>query len=56
MGTGECAPFMAKQFGVDQLKRDGSAVDRNKGRVLSFAEGMDRTCEEFLTGSATFFL
>jgi hypothetical protein len=51
MGAGERTLFMAEKLGVDQFERDGSAVDRNKGRAFSLAGGMDRTCKEFLAGS-----
>ena len=50
MGPGERALFITKKLRVDQFKRDGSTVDRDKGGVFSLAGGVDRTCKEFLAG------
>ncbi|MNG05905.1 hypothetical protein D3C84_891200 [compost metagenome] len=41
--AGECTLLVAKQGGVDQLRYDGSAVNRNKRRCRARTSVMNRT-------------
>src|SRR5260370_28067822 len=51
-GAGECAPLMAKHFGLEQVVRNRGTVHRHKGQIASQREGMNRLRDHFLAGPA----
>src|SRR6056297_1964260 len=52
VGTGEGALLVAEQLGLEQILRDGRAVDGDETLVLAVAERMQRAGEEFLASAA----
>lgn len=46
--AGECAALVAEQFGLQQIGRDGAAIDRDERRLPARRTLMDRKRAEFL--------
>jgi hypothetical protein len=52
VGAGEAALFVAEQLAFDQLRRDGTAVDREERCALALGQVVDRARRELLAGAA----
>lgn len=50
-GTGETAPLVAEEFGIDEFGRDGPAVDAEEWLCCSSRAVVDGACDDFLAGS-----
>jgi hypothetical protein len=50
--AGEGALFVAEQLGLEQILRDGGAVDRDEGPAGAAAGGVDAAGEQLLAGTA----
>jgi hypothetical protein len=50
--AGECSLFVAEQFTLEQIVRDGSAIYHDKRIVLSLTVSMNRLSNNFLAGAA----
>ena len=51
VGTGECPAFMSKQFGFEQIARNGGRVQRHERAACARAMAMKRTGDEFLASA-----
>jgi len=48
--SSESPLYVSKQFTLEQLARDGSAVDSNEGALAALAVPMDCSSDEFFSG------
>ena len=52
VGAGEGAAAVAEELALEQVARDGGAVERDERLLGAVGEGVDRAGQDFLAGAA----